>query len=194
MLALQAFRARANSDAPSSFRMAKMRLIGQMLEMREYDRLVPALVRSPTDLDYYKALLHGSDFPMNTGGRIFDRIREVLLMAYENGADLSSLLPMFKKWLSRENPRQIFSRELASICFLGSFVAALNDGKPSKKEAAEALLEAAVSFHNAPIIYARKRLERERLVGEIVHILKSAAEHEFEMPEEMNNAILSLTR
>ena len=148
---LELFRARSFTDSPSSFRLARMRLIGEMLELREYNKLVSSLVRSPNDLEYYKALLHGPDFTMNTGGKLFGRIEKVLVTAYEQGADLSDLLPVLKDRLSATCAVEAnIAQAYAALNILGAFIEAIQDGKPSQKKVAEALWHSAVRINLDP--------------------------------------------
>ncbi|MFA6328443.1 MAG: hypothetical protein WCY41_03285 [Candidatus Micrarchaeia archaeon] len=127
--------------------MAKMRLIGEGLELMEYDKLAAQLVRSPTDVDYYRALLRGSNFSMNTGGRIFDRVEKVLDLAYKQGADLSGLLPGLKDILCAScSGNDSIDQAYAAYNILNGFINAPESGKPSQEQVAKALMQCAISI------------------------------------------------
>jgi hypothetical protein len=168
-------------ETPSMYRVAKMAIIGRMLEMREYDKIASALVRSPSDLEYYKILLNGSDFPMNTGGTVFTRIEEALRIAYNRGADLSSLLVPLNEMLKARQGND--DQAYTALNILGGMIDSEDGGKPSKMEVAKALYEFAVYIG---FNYPKKAL----LVGSIVLELQKAAET-MDMPDEMVNKIFS---
>ena len=144
MRSLELFHARSSTDSPSAFRMAKMRLIGEMLERLEYGKLAASLAKSSNDLEYYKALLHGPNFTMNTGGKLFGRIKKTLVMAYGQGADLSDLLPVLEDRLGAEFKVDAnISQAHAALNILVGFLKADCNCKPSKMEVATALMNAA---------------------------------------------------
>ena len=167
--------------------MAKMRLIGQMLEMREYDKLVASLARSPNDLEYYKALLHGPDFTMNTGGKLFDRIEKTLAMAYGKGADLSELLPVLKDRLSATYAVEAsVSQAYAALNILGEFIESTNnDGKPSQKDVAEALWHSAVRIN----LDTEQRRYQQDIYASIMLKLEAAIMYGVRVPKGLEVAI-----
>jgi len=140
------------SETPSDYRIAKMTLLATMLENRDYEGITAMLKRSPSNLEYFEILLKDKNFSMNTGGKIFDRVQEALLHAYENGADLSSFLPVLKERLTATYfSEETIEQSYAALEILSGFIESTRlFGKPSQTDVAQALLHAAVSINLDP--------------------------------------------
>jgi hypothetical protein len=166
--------------------MARMRIIGQMLEMREFGKLFSSLVRSPNDLEYYKALLYGPDATMNTGGQLFERVEKVLVNAYKKGADLSEFLPVLKDRLSATYCTEAnVPQAYAALNILGGFIDFMGEGKPSQKEVAVALLHAAVRINLDP----EQRRYQQNIYALITFKLMAAMDYDYIEHKGLNAAL-----